>query len=198
MRRSRKVLVWTAVFAACAGAGAYVAAHTNPFPPGVQDPGIRTASVSPTAAPSAMALSVTVEVDSRHELHVGGTCTSAWTLRLRIDVTPEGSASGRGTARLEGDAACPFATAQVQARSIPLLAHGHVEGGLLLLAIREDGEPRPSGGGDLGGFRETLRKLRLRAVVDGEPAVVRVWKPDGDRGRFVARYRAGASCLSGC
>jgi hypothetical protein len=191
------VLVWTLVFAACAGAGAYVAAHTNPFPPGVQDPGSRSASSS-APAPAARSIVVVIEVASRHELHVGGACTSAWTLQLRIDVTPEGSASGRGDASLSGQASCPFATAQVQARSVPLFAQGHMEAGRLLLALREDGEPRPPGGGDLGGFLETIPKLRLRVVVDGQTGIVTVSKADGDLGRFVARYRATASCAAGC
>ena len=41
MRRLGKVLAWTLVFAACAAVGAVVAANTNPFPPGVEDPGAR-------------------------------------------------------------------------------------------------------------------------------------------------------------
>ena len=39
MRKGVKVAAWVAVFLACAGVGAYVAAHTDPFPPGVDRPG---------------------------------------------------------------------------------------------------------------------------------------------------------------
>ena len=46
MRRAVKVLLWIAVFAACFGVGAYVAAHTDPFPPGVDDPGATAGSGS--------------------------------------------------------------------------------------------------------------------------------------------------------
>ena len=38
MRRGVKVAAWAAVFLACAGVGAFIAAHTDPFPPGVDRP----------------------------------------------------------------------------------------------------------------------------------------------------------------
>jgi hypothetical protein len=39
--RWAKVLIWIVVFAAFAAAGAYAASRTDPFPPGVEDPGAR-------------------------------------------------------------------------------------------------------------------------------------------------------------
>ena len=36
MRRSLKVAAWAAAFLAAAGIGAVIAAHSNPFPPGVE------------------------------------------------------------------------------------------------------------------------------------------------------------------
>lgn len=36
-----KVVVWILVLLVCAGAGAFVASRTDPFPPGVEDPGAR-------------------------------------------------------------------------------------------------------------------------------------------------------------
>ena len=49
MRRWVKVAAWAAVFLACAGIGAYIAAHTDPFPPGVDRQG---ESPFPTVSPS--------------------------------------------------------------------------------------------------------------------------------------------------
>ncbi len=39
MHRVLKVAAWAALFLACAGVGAYIAAHSDPFPPGVDRPG---------------------------------------------------------------------------------------------------------------------------------------------------------------
>ena len=49
MRRGVKVAAWAAVFLACAGVGAYIAAHSDPFPPGVDRP---SASSLPTGSPA--------------------------------------------------------------------------------------------------------------------------------------------------
>jgi hypothetical protein len=47
-----KVITWVLVFALCAALGAVVAANTDPFPPGVDDPGVRpSADGSPAEDP---------------------------------------------------------------------------------------------------------------------------------------------------
>ena len=51
MRKGVKVAAWAAVFLACAGVGAYIAAHSDPFPPGVDRPSATGATGSP-ASPS--------------------------------------------------------------------------------------------------------------------------------------------------
>ena len=74
-------MAWVALFAACAGVGAFVAAHTNPFPPGVEDPGVeRTPSPTPTptATPAGAAWSGGAGARTRHDLFVGGSCASDW------------------------------------------------------------------------------------------------------------------------
>ena len=79
MRRGLKIVVWVGVFAVCAGAGAFVAAHTNPFPPGVEDPGARSTtppSTSPSPASERWSLAMTSA--TRHELHVGGASATAY------------------------------------------------------------------------------------------------------------------------
>ncbi|HEX6843721.1 MAG TPA: hypothetical protein VF235_01275 [Actinomycetota bacterium] len=199
MRRPVKIALWTVVFVACAVAGAIVASRTDPFPPGVEDPGGRpsTSSSSPSVPPTS--IEVSIGAATRHELHVGGTCTSDWEIRLEVEVAADAAATGTGEATVLEGAGCPFgAGGQVQARRIGLTARGHREGETLLLALNEDGGRTPAGAIDLGGLVETLPRLRLALEVDGAREVVVVERPDGNLGRYVARYRAGATCVSGC
>lgn len=200
MRRSVKIVVWVAVLATCAVAGAVVAAHTDPFPPGVQDPGAQPSatSSSPTPPPATPVLSLHISATTSHDLHVGGTCTSAWTIRAKVKIRADGSATGAGLARLAGEAACPFATAQVQTRSVPVALEGHMEEGTLLAALHESGDRSPAGAGDLGGFLETLPRLRLTVSLGGGADVVTVTKPDGDLGSYDGRYRSTVTCMTGC
>jgi hypothetical protein len=199
MRRPVKVTVWITVLAACAGAGAFVAAHTDPFPPGVEDPGAVSGTPSPSVSPEPpMVLRLTVTAATRHELHVGGACSSDWRVAVRIRVREDASVANVGPARLVGEATCPFPTAQVQARAALLALEGHVEEGTLLAALHETGERRPAGSGDLGGFFETLPRLRLHVPIEGPAEAQTVERPDGDLGRYVGRYRATLVCVTGC
>src|SRR5687768_5721708 len=113
MRRVVKVAAWTAAFVAAAGAGALVAANTNPFPPGVDRPGEGTgASPQPTTTPSPEPeperWRATLRSFTFHELYVGGRCVSRWSGVLRFTIDPDGRAQGAGRARLRGDLDCDF------------------------------------------------------------------------------------------
>jgi hypothetical protein len=157
-----KVLLWAGILLACAGVGAFVASRSNPFPPGVPDPGVvpsESPSPTPTEPPEAWSLAMSSR--TTHDYRVGGSCTSDWRVRARIRVTDEGDARGRGTARLLPGASCDFPSAQVQARSVVLLVSGKRAGGRLSLRFRAD-DVRPAGSNDLGAFLETLDALRIR------------------------------------
>lgn len=197
--------MWIAALALSAGAGAFVAAHTNPFPPGVEDPGVQhSVSVSPSEGPSpsqtpATRLQVELTIASRHELHVGGTCRSGWTVVLTVREAEDASATAQGRATLHGPSGCPFATAQIQARRIDLTGEGHVQDGTLFLAMHMAGALRPAGSTDLGGFVETLTQLRLRLPVGGPvTALAPVTTPDGDLGRYVSEGNGSVTCVRGC
>lgn len=201
MRRPVKIALWVLVFVACATAGAVVASNVDPFPPGVEDPGARpsaSGSTTPSPPSETTVVRLVVDADTRHELYVGGSCTSDWVLRVDVVVDADGAATGTGEGRLRPGAACSFDTAQLQARGVTLAAQGHVQEGTLLLAIREDGDRTPTGAVDLGGLVETLPRLRLAVPIDGPRDVVDVERPDGELGRYVARYRASARCREGC
>ena len=103
MRRFVKIVLWTLVFATCAAVGAVVAANTNPFPPGVEDPGARPSAVSPTDEPdpSAPGGSWLVRIDTRtyHDLFVGGRCAANWRIDVGIAVT-DGPIDSAGAAML--------------------------------------------------------------------------------------------------
>jgi len=204
-----KVAIWAVVFSLCAGAGAYVAAHTNPFPPGVEDPGARptvpTSTSSATGSPPAEPVAIRIDMtsDTRHELHVGGVCTSAWRSHALVDVAADGTATGTGVAKLQAEAACSFPQAQVQTKAIVLRVAGTYRAGVLQLAFQEGGRD-PVGSQDLGGFTNTLHFMHpgLRLVADASGTVgataFKVVRPDGDLGRYVSADRVHATCKSGC
>jgi hypothetical protein len=205
--RGLKAIVWAVVFSACAGAGAYVAAHTNPFPPGVEDPGARPpttrsgAAVSSSADPTAIRIDMTS--DTRHELHVGGACTSVWRSRVLLTEAPDRSATGTGVAKLQAEARCSFTQAQVQTRSIALRVSGTYREGILELSFQEGGRD-PIGSQDLGGFTNTLRFMHPRvqlmsaaSAIAGATAFT-VVRRDGDLGRYISANRLHATCTGGC
>jgi len=151
--------VWAVILLTCAGIGAFVASRSNPFPPGVRDPGLPGSSPSP---PSPDLARWTVKMFSRttHTYRVGGSCTSDWRLRGRIQLTASGRVRGRGIARLLPGAECDFPSAQVQARRVLVRFVGRRDAGELDLRFREVGR-QPAGSQDLGGFLETLARLRF-------------------------------------
>ena len=191
MRRLTKILVWTLVFAACAGIGAWVAAHTNPFPPGVEDPGARP-SVGATATPAPetpeeAGSSWLVRIDARtyHDLFVGGSCAASWRVDVGIAVA-DGPIDGAGAASLKGELQCDEPTAQVQADRIDLRAVGALRDGRLRFRLEETGRS-PEGSQELSGFLETILTLRLAMPTrDGARTTFDIDAPDGGHGTFGA------------
>ncbi len=93
MRRWIKVAAWAAVFLACAGVGAFIAAHTDPFPPGVDRQGESpfptvSPTPSPTPAPRPVVWAGTLRSVTYHDLYVGGRCTTRWRGNLRFTADP--------------------------------------------------------------------------------------------------------------
>jgi hypothetical protein len=198
VRRWVKVIVWTGVFTACAGAGAYVAAHTNPFPPGVEDPGARPTTPPPTSpAPSEQRWTLVMLNATRHELHVGGACRSTWRTTGSVTIRRDGSAGGRAKARLRRWG-CDFPVAQVQTRTVDLRIRGSLQGHLVL-RFSEAGSS-PPGSQDLGGFVATIPLLRpsIGFVGGHGSAVASASRLDGDLGRYVNGGELQLDCGSGC
>jgi hypothetical protein len=155
-----KVLMWAGILLLCAGVGAFVASRSNPFPPGVPDPGA-VPSGSPSATP------VEVEVRSlrlvsrtSHTYHVGGSCTSDWEMDTAVRIAPSGRVRGRGVASVRPGNACDFPSAQVQARRVVLRIVGRRDGRRLSFRF-VTGAVLPPGSQDLGGFLETVETLRF-------------------------------------
>lgn len=189
MRRLVKILAWTLVFVACAGVGAFVAAHTNPFPPGVEDPGARPGAepTDPPSTPYPGGGSWLARIDARtyHDLFVGGRCAASW----RVDVgiaTADGPIDGAGAATIKGELRCAEPTAQVQAERIDLRAVGRWRDGELRFRLEETGRS-PDGSQELSGFVDTILTLRFEMPArDGASAPIDVELPDGGQGSFGA------------
>ncbi|MGH2539121.1 MAG: hypothetical protein ACRDGK_01210 [Actinomycetota bacterium] len=188
MRRLGKVLAWTLVFAACAAVGAVVAANTNPFPPGVEDPGARlggSGGPDPTEGPEGGSWLVRIDTRTFHDLFVGGRCAASWRIDVGIAVA-EGSIDSAGAATIKGELRCDEPTAQVQAERLDLRAVGVYRGGQLRFHLEETARS-PAGSQELSGFVETIPTLRLRMPArDGATASFDVDHPDGGQGTLSA------------
>jgi hypothetical protein len=156
-----RVLLWVVVLLACAGVGAFIGSRSNPFPPGVPDPGATPPSETPSQTPPQL-VTWSVQMVSRttHTYHVGGSCTSSWRLDGRLEIVEAGRIRGRGVARLQPGAHCDFPSAQVQARRIVVLFRGRRQGDVLELRFQV-GRVLPAGAQDLGAFVKTLETLRM-------------------------------------
>jgi hypothetical protein len=191
-----KTLMWIAILLACAAVGAFVASRSNPFPPGVPDPGAvpsESSTTGPTPEPPEITRwTLTMASRSTHTYRVGGSCTSDWRLeRGRIRVNENGSVRGGGVARLLPGATCDFPSAQVQARRVFIEILGRRDGNRLLLRFRTD-EVLPLGSQDLGAFVETLE--RVRVTLRERPRAraserARIERPDGDIFASVSRFQ---------
>jgi hypothetical protein len=180
-------LLWVVILLACAGVGAFIASRSNPFPPGVPDPGATPPTESPSPSPVVVEWSVAMTSRTTHTYRVGGSCTSAWRLQGRLEISEAaGRVLGRGVARVQPGAACDFPSAQVQARRVVVLFHGGREGDTLELRF-EAGRVTPAGSQDLGAFLETIGALRVSIP---ERAGARVSEPVRIEGQEDEVYRA--------
>ena len=199
MPRWVKWTLWLGVFGVCAGAGAFVAAHTNPFPPGVEDPGARPTTPAPTSpAPTSERWDLVMDSATRHDLHVGGSCRSRWHTSGHVTIHADGKAEGEARAVLQ-EWGCDFPVAQVQTRRVTLIVTGRSSSGRVVLGFTEDGIA-PSGSQDLGGFLATIRLLApaIRFTDGHGGAIAAASRPDGDLGRFIDNGEIQLDCAKGC
>jgi hypothetical protein len=200
VRRVLKVAIWVFVFAACAGVGAFIAANSNPFPPGVDDPGARSGTdgdgdSGPPSSPVDASVAWLVRVDARtyHELFVGGRCTATWRIDLAVNEADPALSSvldGTGVATRKGDLRCDEPNAQIQTERVDLVVAGRLVDGELRFRL-DDTARTPAGAQDLAGFVKVVPTLRFRLPAqEGSTTTFDVSIPDGDRGSYGASGRA--------
>lgn len=196
MRRGWKIVGWMFAFSSCFAIGAVIAAHSDPFPPGVIDPG---ASVSPTRSPAPPAgptLTGTLHVQTAHYLYVGGACRTNWKGTLTIQQDATGSVSGTGAFDLTGGLHCDFAVFQAQTKTVHVGVTGSVHGKRVTLVLTDAGlDPRASS--DFGGLTHTVRFLKL-SVGEGGRQQVHASRYDGDRGTYTASGTFKLACTASC
>ena len=189
-----KVIVWIGILLVCAGVGAFLASRSNPFPPGVPDPGAVPSETPNPSPPPPEVTRWTLAMTSRstHTYRVGGSCTSDWRMeRGRIRISGSGRVRGRGVARLLPGAACDFPSAQLQAGRVEIEILGRREGGRLQLRFRI-AQVLPPGSQDLGAFVDTLERVRLTIPERsgaGERERARLERPNGDVFASSSRFR---------
>jgi hypothetical protein len=185
--KALKIVVWVAVFVVCAGVGAFVASRSNPFPPGVEDPGAHPTPTQTPTQPAPAEWTLTMRVQTQHTLHEGGACRSDWNVSGTIQIQPNGKTSGAADAKLAAPAACDFSQSQVQAKAIRLVVTGTQGAGALRLSFAEGGRT-PVGSSDLGGFTNTLRFIhpvvKLPPGATAGHATTKVTRSDGDLGTY--------------
>ncbi len=168
MRRGVKVAAWAAVFLACAGVGAYIAAHSDPFPPGVDRPSGSSSPAtlaSPSTSPQPVVWAGNVKSVTYHELYVGGRCTTRWRGILRFTANDQGEIDGTGQMRLLGTLRCDFPIAQTQVRRFELAVHGRILPGGMALRLAQLSID-PTNGRDFGAFGAFLPFRTLLATKD--------------------------------
>jgi hypothetical protein len=186
MHRAAKILAWVIAFSACFAVGAVIAAHSNPFPPGVVDPGLPVsptgvATPTPTQAPT---LTGTLHLQTVHYLYVGGACRTNWKATLALEVDDKGGVTGTGTIDLAGGLHCDFSVLQVQTKNVIVHVKGTMDGKRVSVALTEAARD-PKGSSDFGGLLHNLRFLKL-SVVTGQEQQVHAARSDGDRGTYTA------------
>jgi len=195
--RPLKAAAWAAVFLGAAGIGAYVAAHTELFPPAVE--AAATVSSSPNASgtgtpgPQDPTWAGVIRSASYHDLYVGGRCTTDWVTRFTFDTLDNGKVVGSGTARLHGRRECTFPNAQVQVERISVAVAGDWDASGFSIRLN-DVERTPKGTADYGGFAPTVfdegPTAVMRVDMDGEgsaSATIQMEQVDDQgRGRYVS------------
>jgi hypothetical protein len=193
MRRIVKVAAWAAVFLACAGVGAYIAAHSNPFPPGVDRPGAspsQSVTMTPSASPVPVEWVGTIRSFTYHQLYVGGRCTTRWRGNVRFTVDDAGVVAGTAEARLFGRLVCDFPIAQVQVQRVGLEVTGRLHEDRLSLHLAQ-ASIQPAGGHDFGGFGAFL-PVRVALSVRDEVTTDRIVRRRVDeQGRGVYFWSTG-------
>ena len=193
MRRGFKVAAWAALFLGCAGVGAFVAAHSNPFPPGVDRPSapssVTSLPGSPTPTPPDRWVG-SLRSFTYHQLYVGGRCTTRWRGRMRFTVADDGTVEGTGSAHLVGKLVCDFPIAQVQAEHVGLTVGGRLRDGRLTLELSQ-ASVDPSNARDYGGFVPFL-PARVALPVHADVAEERITRRKVDEeGRGVYFWSTG-------
>jgi hypothetical protein len=202
VRRPLKLVLWTGAFLVAAGVGAYLAAHTDPFPPGVEDPGQRS---SPTPTPDVERWGGTFEADTVHELFAGHSCSTSWQASFSFAIGPTDRVLGHGVARLHGRLRCGFTVAQVQAERVSFGVRGRSVPHALLLRFVDPEIEAPAGAGDFAGFIATILRghgflAEWSPVARGHATLrtsVEVPDAEGD-GKLLADIRLASSCSEGC
>jgi hypothetical protein len=197
VRRVLRAAVWAAVFLGAAGIGAYVAAHTEVFPPAVEAAAGTTSSPSPSATDTPVPQDPTwqgvIRSSSYHDLYVGGRCTTHWVTRFTFETLDNGKVVGTGTARLHGRRECTFPNAQIQAERILVSVVGDWNASGFSIRLN-DGARTPKGTADYGGFAPTVFVEGPDAIMDVHldsedtaSAAVRMQRLDDQgRGRYVS------------
>ena len=194
MRGWVRVLLWAVILLACAGVGAFIGSRSNPFPPGVPDPGAQPSDGPSPSPPELDEWPITMVSRTTHTFRVGGSCTSAWRVKGTLRISVADRITGRGVARLQRGAGCDFPSAQVQAERILVEFLGRREGDELDLRFRDVGR-MPAGSQDLGAFVKTLETLRV-AIVERAGSEVRkqtrIEDPEDEIYRSATTIRLGA------
>lgn len=194
MRGWVRVLLWGVILLACAGVGAFIGSRSNPFPPGVPDPGAQPSDGPSPSPPELDEWPITMVSRTTHTFRVGGSCTSAWRVKGTLSISVTDRITGRGVARLQRGAGCDFPSAQVQAERVLVELLGRREGDELDLRFQEVGR-MPAGSQDLGAFVKTLERLRV-AILEQPGSEVRkqtrIEDPEDEIYRSATTIRLGA------
>jgi hypothetical protein len=202
------------VFLGAAATGAVIASRTDPFPPGVADPGARPITpnvVSPTSEPTDGALAQVwrgrMTASGRHLLHVGGTCAATFTGPVRMAVLPDGVVEGLATLTRTGQGEggpseiCDFPVAQVQTEGARIgIGGARGADGALVLTFDHDGV-EPEGSQDLSGalpLEPPGGGLDLGPGGGTAGATLTWQRSDGNEGSFVRRVVVRIRCVAGC
>lgn len=196
MHRGWKIVGWVFAFSSCFAVGAVIAAHSDPFPPGVTDPGATVVPTGSPASPTGPTLTGTLHLQTAHYLYVGGACRTNWKGTLTIQQDATGSVSGSGALDLAGGLHCDFSVIQAQTQTARVGVTGSVNGKRVTLILTEAGRD-PKASSDFGGLTHTVRFLKLSVPLEGQQQV-HASRSDGDRGTYTAAGTFTIACTASC